>query len=155
MAVRARIGGWPNLIVNLFWPRSSRCTSNCDQEENKVVESVPGVEVWGDLERLWHSTKTNSFDYPHQAYMEPREALVMLFILYLELWDEANRFLRFSWEKNGEPSSARCHNWSRIKVISFIFNFFCQKSKQFSFSSGTCTATWRWRLPIVISRWFL
>ena len=45
---------------------------------------------------------------------------------------------------NGEPSCARCLYWSRMKVISFCFvNFFCQKSKQFCFSSGTSTSTWQ------------
>ena len=31
-----------------------------------------------------------------------------------------------------------------------FWNFFCPKSKQFSFSSGTSIATWRWWLPIVL-----
>ena len=58
---------------------------------------------------------------------------------------------------NGEPSSARCLHWSKMKVISFCFEIilFCQKSKQFSFSSGTSRATWRWRLPILLDLLFL
>ena len=48
-----------------------------------------------------------------------------------------------------DPSSASCLYWSQMKDISFCLKiFFCQKSKQFSFSSRTSTATWRWRLPI-------
>ena len=49
---------------------------------------------------------------------------------------------------NGESSSASFLYWSRMKVISFCFEqFFLPKSKQFSFSSWTSKATWRWRLP--------
>ena len=50
-------------------------------------------------------------------------------------------------QANGESSSARC--LYRMKDISLCFEiFFCQKSKHQSFSSGTSTATWWWRLPI-------
>ena len=59
----------------------------------------------------------------------------------------------YSIDFNGEPSSARCLYWSRMKVISFCNEiFFRQISKQLSFSSGTSTATWRWRHPICCSK---
>ena len=37
----------------------------------------------------------------------------------------------------------------RWKLSRFVLNYFFRpKSQHFSFLSGTCTATWRWRLPI-------
>ena len=50
----------------------------------------------------------------------------------------------------GQPSSARWQYWFQMNDISFSFEILYAFENR-SFSSGICTGTWRWRLPILLN----